>query len=154
MTIEYTDELATRICALISEGVSVNQICARDEFPSRSTVLRWLDKYPTFEAKCARARSLQADQDFERTKEVVDKVEMGLLPPDVARVMLSGLQWRASKLNRARYGDKYAVVGGDEDDPAIKFQQMKESAEAELANIGGDKLAAISQILLQKDDEE
>jgi hypothetical protein len=107
---EYTPELEELICEGISSGKSMRQLCdaKKDDksFPSRSTLLRWLAKYPEFEAKCARARELQADSDFEKTGEIIEKLEEGTMEPDVARVIMSGLQWRASKLKPKRYGDK------------------------------------------------
>lgn len=110
MTIPYTDDVGDKICELIADGKSIRQICImfKDEkgFPSRSTILRWLGSNPDFEAKCARARTLQADENFDRTGEIIDKLESGMILPDVARVVLSGLQWRAAKLNAKKYGDK------------------------------------------------
>lgn len=133
MTIEYTDEITDIICDLIADGKSVRQICVfyKDDnnFPSRSTILRWLNQYPDFEAKCARARTLQGDENFDRTGEVIDKLENGSMLPEVGRVILSGLQWRASKLNSKKYGEKSSIELGGVDGKAI---EIKSKTDAEL----------------------
>lgn len=103
---DYTPELADKICELISEDNTYEQIAAIDGMPSKSTIIRWLGLHEDFETKCARARQIQADSIDNRIGSVIDKTETGLLAPDIARVVLSGLQWRASKKDPKKYGDK------------------------------------------------
>lgn len=108
--IEYTADIAERICHMISEGISLTKMCDtfREEpgFPSRSTILRWQNDMPEFEAKCARARLIQADHNFDRCGQIVDDMIGGKITSDIARVAISHIQWRAAKLNSKRYGDK------------------------------------------------
>lgn len=73
--------------------------------PARQTVIRWQHKHPEFATECARARLNTADLMDEKVMEVVEKVESGELEPDAAKVMLSGIMWRASKLDPSRYAD-------------------------------------------------
>lgn len=102
----YTPELANKICELIAEDNTYEQIAAREGMPSKATIIRWLGLHDDFETKCARARQIQADSIDDRIGNVIDKTEKGTLTPDVARVVLSGLQWRASKKDPKKYGDK------------------------------------------------
>lgn len=85
----------------------MNQIAQIDGMPSRSTMLRWLRRDDIdFDAKCARARRVQGELAIDRHGEIIDSVLDGVIPPDVARVVLSGLEWRAKKLEPKKYGDK------------------------------------------------
>ena len=58
---DFTDEIATRICDLLMDGLSMRSICQADDMPHRTTVVRWLERYPEFASMYAHARTLQAD---------------------------------------------------------------------------------------------
>lgn len=73
-----------------------------------------------FATKCARAREAQADLMDDRVLEVTNKAEAGQLAADVARVVLSGLQWRASKLQPKKYGDSQTLRHADADGNKIQ----------------------------------
>jgi hypothetical protein len=111
----YSEEIAEVICDRLANGESLVAICASDELPHRSTVLRWLAKDDSFATRCARARDAQADYAFDEMAAIEDQTLAGVVPPDVARVVLSSKQWRASKLAPKKYGDKVTQVheGGD-----------------------------------------
>lgn len=102
----YTDELADEIVDRLANGEGLKGICQRNNMPTRMTVLNWQKVRPEFYARCARARKDTADLMDEKVMEVVDRTEIGDLSPDVAKVMLSGIMWRAAKLDPTRYGDK------------------------------------------------
>lgn len=116
----YSDELAERICDRLSDGESLRQICLDDAMPARSTVIRWMEADVAFATKCARAREAQADLMDDRILEVTNKTEAGDLASDVARVVLSGLQWRASKLQPKKYGDSQTLRHADADGNKIQ----------------------------------
>lgn len=113
---KFTPELGAAICELIMDGRSLPEICALEGMPSRRTVTRWIADDPTFGSECVRAREEQADYLDYRIQQVIDKAEDGYIAPDVARVVISGLQWRAAKLRPKRYGDK-TFVAGDPENP-------------------------------------
>lgn len=114
---DYSEEMADRICDLIAADRTLRQIELVDGMPSKATILAWLKKYPEFQTKCAQARIAQADSIDDRIGGVIDKVESGELPPDAARVMLSGLQWRAEKKNPKVYGSKTLHAAPDGESP-------------------------------------
>lgn len=110
MTIEYTNNLGDEIASLLAEGYSMNQIGKMDGMPSRSTMLRWLRRDDIdFDARCARARRVQGELAVDEHKEIIDGTLAGTIPPDVARVVLSGLEWRAKKLEPKKYGDNSSL---------------------------------------------
>jgi hypothetical protein len=102
----FCDELAEVICERLRNGESMRQICADPVMPGRSTVDGWQAKDPSFQAKCARAREDQADLMDDRIMSVADKTENSQIDPQAAKVVISALQWRASKLKPKVYGDK------------------------------------------------
>ena len=61
----FTDELADYIVSEITSGRSLRTICAVDGMPDKATVFRWLEKYPEFATKYARAREFQAEANAE-----------------------------------------------------------------------------------------
>lgn len=116
MTWEYSQEIADAICEKMIAGKSILAIGKMDGFPSDDTIYRWMAKYDDFAGKCARARRIQAEQAVEQQQQIVDDCLAGAVAPDVARVALSGLQWRASKFEPKKYGDS-TTVRGDESAP-------------------------------------
>ena len=72
-------------------------------------VLRDLEEQiaESFAAKCARTREVpQAEHVVDEIVEVEDGTLAGTISSDVARVLISSKQWRASKLALKKYGDK------------------------------------------------
>jgi hypothetical protein len=105
----FSDEISNTICDRLANGESLVEICNRPDMPSRSSVIRWINANPEFAAMCGRARQEQGDYLFDEIARVESDVEAGRLPPDVARVLISSKQWRASKLAPKRYGDRTTV---------------------------------------------
>ena len=124
----YSDELAERICEQLADGQSLRAICAADDMPDRTTVMRWQASNPDFATKCARAREAQADHLFEGMAEIEDGVLSGAVDAQAARVVLSSQQWRASKLRPKVYGDK-TMLSGDADNPVALTIQWAQPTE-------------------------
>ncbi len=97
--------------------------------PDRVTVIRWMGRDEAFATKCAQARNEQADLMDDRILEVVNKCEDGLIDPHAAKVVISGLQWRAMKLKPKKYGDKIAHVGDAENPMQTKITVGTELSE-------------------------
>lgn len=115
MTVALTDSLADTICERLMEGESLRSVCADKAMPSRATVLRWMGSDPAFEAKCAHARILQADAIFDEMQSIADDGN----PTDVqrAKLRISTMQWRASKLAPKKYGERITHQGDNDADP-------------------------------------
>lgn len=106
-----TQEVRDAICEQLADGKSLREICRQDDMPSRSTVLRLAQEDVDFDAKCARARILQAESIADDLAEIEDRTLSGELDPAAARVVLASKQWRASKLAPKKYGDKLDLTG-------------------------------------------
>jgi len=109
----FSQEVADLICERLADGESMRAICRDEAMPARSTVDAWMEGNEAFRAKCARAREWQADGCDDDIVTLMDEVRTGQVPAAEARVLLAGLQWRASKLSPKRYGDKTLLTGAD-----------------------------------------
>jgi hypothetical protein len=105
---DFTDEIATRICDLLMDGLSMRSICQADDMPHRTTVVRWLERYPEFASMYAHARTLQADLMDDMILETANACTPATAQAD--RVKISAFQWRAAKLKPKVYGDKAEVA--------------------------------------------
>jgi hypothetical protein len=115
----YSEEMAERICEGLREGMSLVKICSADNMPGRATVMRWWEAHPDFEAKCARARVLQADLMDDKIIDLIEAITPESAPAD--RVRLAALTWRASKLAPKKYGDKVDLTHASPDGGAVQF---------------------------------
>lgn len=95
-----------RIIAGLVGGLSMRALCAQEGMPDRMTLLRWMADDAEFAARCAHARTLQADALEAQMGDIEEQVLSGEVQADAARVVLSSKQWRAAKLAPKKYGDK------------------------------------------------
>lgn len=100
----YTEVIADRICDELMDGKSLVKICASDDMPNRTTVIRWMAANEDFATRCARARVAQADYMDDLILDVALASTAETAQAD--RVKISAFQWRASKLQPKKYGDK------------------------------------------------
>ena len=102
--------VAARIFERLADGESLRAVCRDEGMPSRTAVLRWIEVDEAFASAYARARDHQADALDDEMADVMAEVRAGRMDPAAARVLLSGLQWRASKLAPRRYGERLALL--------------------------------------------
>jgi len=114
----FTEELGDRICERIIEGESLTRICRDEDFPSKSTVLKWLadETYKNFSDQYARARDVQQDTLADLARE---KAESATVDDwQVARLQIDTIKWHASKVAPKKYGDKLDMnLGGQANNP-------------------------------------
>ena len=140
---DYSEELAEEICDLLSEGMSLVEVCNLEGMPNRRTVLRWMEKYPEFATSIARVREgPQSDWLVDDIARVERRVETGELPPDAARVLIHSKQWRAAKLAPKKYGDKTLV----ETNATVKVEHTR---KLDISTLTDDQLDALEGALRQ-----
>jgi hypothetical protein len=74
---KYTEELADRICDLVSNGVNLRKVCRMEGMPSWRTVYDWVVAHPDFAARLARAREMGFDALAEEALEISNTPMMG-----------------------------------------------------------------------------
>ena len=111
--VKCTDEIFETICARISAGESLREICDEKTMPTRKTFFAAMNERPDRVNSYARAREAQGDDQFERVCQIADKVERGELDPASARVAIDARKWIAGKLRPKVYGDKIDLSSSD-----------------------------------------
>lgn len=98
---KYSNELATEICKLISDGKSVKSITKDVCMPSAQTIYTWLNDKQDFLDMYTRAKEEQAEALVEEMMYIAETEE------DVnrARLKIDTIKWCAAKLKPAKYGD-------------------------------------------------
>jgi len=144
---KYTEELADRICDLVSNGVNLRKVCRMDGMPAWRTVYDWVVDKPDFAARLARAREMGYDSLAEEALEISNTPEIGtkkvyssgadekkdsvtVTEEDMIAHRKLQIETRLKLLavwDPKRYGNKMQV-GGDGGDP-IKIRAQVEAEE-------------------------
>ena len=103
---KYSQEMADKICGLISNGMSLRAICNVNGMPARGTVYQWLSENIEFQDQYTRARVEQADYFAEEIVEIADSVEADSAAVAKARLQVDARKWTLSKLAPKKYGEK------------------------------------------------
>lgn len=69
---KYKEKIANLICTRLALGDSLNAICKKKIYPSKSTVYLWLLNHPEFSDNYRRARELQAETYLDEMIEIAD----------------------------------------------------------------------------------
>lgn len=69
---KYKWSVARGICLRLMIGESLRSICNRDKYPSKVTVLTWLQKYPEFLTHYTKAREIQQETLYDELFEIAD----------------------------------------------------------------------------------
>jgi len=83
-------------------------------------------------AQYTRARALRGDDQGERVVEVVDKMERGVIAPDIGRAMIDGLKWSAGRMAPKLWGDKVSHEHTGADGGPIRHMDLSKLSADEL----------------------
>ena len=136
----YTEEMGNLICDKLTEGMSLRKLCMLDEFPTASTVYVWLDRFPEFAEKYARAREAATEDMLEEILEIADHPE---LDAQEKRVRIDTRKWAMGKLKPKKYGEKQVVDVGNKDGETLKVDSNVDTVAltlqlAEALRVKGD----------------
>ena len=126
---QYTDDLADRICDLLSRGVSLNEICESGKYPEMPglvTVFNWLrdPQKTSFLHNYTRAKENSADAYAAMLVDAAKGPFNDMLEVNAARLKIDTLKWVASKLKPKSYGDRVQAQLTGADGGAIKVQSV------------------------------
>jgi len=118
---DYSEELADCICEMLMDGISLRDICKRDDMPNRATVFRWLRKYEDFSDQYARARIEMADAIFDEVLAIADdcsqdrdvKGQFNHEHVQRSKLRIDARKWMAGKLRPKVYGEKLDHTSSD-----------------------------------------
>lgn len=98
----YCQQMADKICSLMSEGRSLRSIAGKNGIPSPQAIRRWLSEKPEFVAQYKMALDERANHYAE---EIVDLADNST-DPAKTRLQIDARKWIACKLLPKKYGDK------------------------------------------------
>jgi hypothetical protein len=132
----FSEELADAICERLASGESLVRICGGDDFPSETTVYRWLQTDLAFRDKYAKAREVQAERMADEILEIADDASNDWMTRFAngggeapgwtlngehvqrSRLRIDSRKWLMSKMLPKKYGDKLTQeVTGSEGGP-------------------------------------
>jgi hypothetical protein len=107
--VSMNDLLFERILERVANGAMLMQLEKEPDFPSRSTILSWINAAPERREQYEMARRDQADYFSEQLDDVNAKLLAGTIDPASARALSDNLKWSAKVGRPERYGDKSQV---------------------------------------------
>lgn len=69
---KYRQSVARGICLRLMLGQSLNEICRKNQYPTKTTVFTWLQKYPEFLDQYRYAREIQQETHLDDLLEIAD----------------------------------------------------------------------------------
>jgi hypothetical protein len=114
--VEFSQELFDNICARFASGGddnSLRKICADDGMPDRATFNDWRHRTPELQAQYDKASIARRDTYFDEMIDIADTEP----DPQRARVRIDARKWAWARQDRARFGDKLGVDGGEDGAP-------------------------------------
>lgn len=151
---DYSLELAERICqVLCASDATVTDVCAPADMPNRSTVFRWLAKYPEFRDLYVRAREFQSELLYDDMAEIANapfeevpvfdllgnqlgvKVDAGAAMAEMQRrkLQIDVIKFKLVKLQARRFGDNRSMdlnVKVNHNVSSEQYKQLLETAKA------------------------
>lgn len=116
---EYNQPTADKVCALLTEGISLRTICKRDDLPCAATIFKWLREQPAFSDQYAKAKEASADALLEDMLYIADDSSEDV---QRSRLRVDTRKWAASKLKPKKYGDKITQENTGPDGGPIKTE--------------------------------
>ena len=113
----YTEEMGNLICDKLTEGMSVRKMCQMDGFPNPSTIYVWIDRFPEFAERYARARETATEDMLEDILEIADDPT---IDTQEKRVRIDTRKWAMGKLKPKKYGEKTTHEVGNKEGEALK----------------------------------
>lgn len=106
----YSEDLAARVLAQISDGKSLRTIAKMDGMPGMTTIWEWIQRYEGFADKYAKAKQEASDAMVEDMQAIADDET---LDAKSRAVRVDTRKWIASKLKPKKYGDKVALTDNE-----------------------------------------
>ena len=118
---KYSEEMADKICSLLSEGRSLRSICREDDMPCKASVFKWLREIDQFSDQYAKAKEEASDAMFEDIQDIADNGSndwIEINDPDNpgyrvngeniqrSKLRVDARKWMMSKMKPKKYGDK------------------------------------------------
>lgn len=138
----FTTDQGDAICILLAEGRSLNEICRQEGMPDKSTVIRWLGKYPDFRNQYAKAKEVGIEVWAEDILDIADDGSNDWMERKNAdgenigwsfngeaakrsQIRIDARKWLLSKLAPKRFGDKVQQEITGKDGGPVEFTKIE-----------------------------
>lgn len=135
---DYSTELAERICERLANGEPLAKICRDADMPGYSTVRRWEDEKPEFQALSLRARQDGTHFLADDSLRIADDEE---IDTQRAKLMIDTRLRLIGKWNAKAYGDKITQEHTGADGGPIQSQ-----ATVDVTGLTPEQLQALASI--------
>jgi hypothetical protein len=109
---KFDQEIANKICAQMTTGMSLTQICQQEDVPNKPEILEWLRDNETFRTHYARAREMMLDlHGVDNIIDLADNVGLTAEQINKARLQIDSRKWVMSKLLPKKYGERLEHAG-------------------------------------------
>lgn len=133
---DYTDDLAAEFCSRIADGRSMRTVCRADDMPERTTIFRWIAKYPIFCDQYTRACADRAEAFAEDIIDIADDGTNDYMEIKDAdgngtgayrlngeaiqrsKLRMEARQWYNGKVKPKKYGNQIDITSGGQAIPA------------------------------------
>lgn len=93
----YQPKIARYICQQIEKGFSLRAICNNPAVPNKSTIFRWLNKYPDFNKQYRQAMKWRSEHYLDMVLEIADNATKETL--ETSKLQIDSLKWYLGKLS-------------------------------------------------------
>lgn len=97
----YTRRLGAAICARLEAGESLTSITDDPAMPCYGAVLKWVKRFPEFQAMYVEARAVQGDYLFDEARDVALGATRESVPR--ARLQFDVIRWQTARLAPKKY---------------------------------------------------
>lgn len=113
----YSKEMSEKICLLLAEGYSVNEIERMEKMPCAQTIFRWAWQHPEFYEVFDKAREFGTHaMNYKLLQQIEDSEPV--TPGEIAKlkILVDQYRWFIGKINQRKYGER-TTIAGDKDSP-------------------------------------
>lgn len=141
----YTDEVAKEICARLSSGQSLREVCRDESMPHEATVRTWVrEDYNGFYTQYTQARELGYHAMADELLEIADDGQNDWMERNAddgsaweangehlqrSRLRVDTRKWMLSKVLPKIYGDKVGIEHSISNDMAERLDAARKSAK-------------------------
>lgn len=122
------EELLLRVMA----GQPLNDIAQLQHMPSINTLYDHIRKNPDFREKYFQARQASGDSIYNQILDIEEHILQGSIQPYPGKVLLSSMQWRLSRIDRANFGERTHVTKEHTGSVEVKVNVFQEGKLTEI----------------------
>lgn len=131
--LEYNQNIADKICDLVSFGKSLRYVSRQDDMPDLVTIYRWLQRFPEFSKQYDKAKSEQIDTLADEMIDISDDISSDTIVnengKDVvnntavnrSRLMVDTRKWIAERMKPKKYGVRQEIEHSGKIDSAMQI---------------------------------